>query len=78
MISGVVVASRPEDLAAVRGAVEAFSWADVHYEDPAGRLVVTVEAGGIDDSVERVTKLQALPNVLSAMMAEYRMEGDEA
>ncbi|MBW2294402.1 MAG: chaperone NapD [Deltaproteobacteria bacterium] len=46
MISGVVVASRPEHLAVVTEAVAAFPWADVHYSDPAGRLVVTIEAHG--------------------------------
>ncbi len=77
MISGVVVASRPEHLAVVTDAVEAFSWADVHYSDPAGRLVVTVEADGMDDSISRFEALQRLPNVLSASLAEYQLEGDE-
>ena len=77
MISGVVVASRPEHLVGVRGAVEAFPWADVHYTDPAGRLVVTVEAPGIDDSIVRVETLQDLPNVLSAALAEYQFEDGE-
>jgi nitrate reductase NapD len=77
MISGVVVASRPKHLAAVSEAVEAFPWADVHYSDAAGRLVVTVEADGLDDSIERVETLQRLPNVLSAALAEYRLEDNE-
>jgi nitrate reductase NapAB chaperone NapD len=77
MISGVVVASRPEHLAVVTEAVAAFPWADVHYSDPAGRLVVTIEAHGMDDSISRFEVLQKLPNVLSASLAEYRLEGDE-
>ena len=77
MISGVVVASRPEHLASVAEAVEVLGWADVHYSDPAGRLVVTLEADGVDSSIERLEALQQLPNVLSAALAEYRLEGDE-
>jgi nitrate reductase NapD len=77
MISGVVVVSRPEHLAAVTVAVEALPWANVHYSDPAGRLVVTLEADGVDSSIERLEALQQLPNVLSAALAEYRLEGDE-
>ncbi len=77
MISGVVVASRPEHLVAVTDAVEAFEWADIHYSDPDGRLVVTLEADGMDDSIARFETLQRLPNVLSASLAEYQLEGDE-
>ncbi len=77
MISGVVVASRPEHLAGVSQQVDAFPWADVHYSDPAGRLVVTLEADGVDDSIERLEELQRLPNVLSASLAEYTLEGNE-
>ncbi len=77
MISGVVVASRPENLQGVTDAVEAFPWADVHYSDAAGRLVVTLEADGLDDSIERLERLQGLPNVLSASLAEYWFEEGE-
>ena len=77
MISGIVVASRPEHLEVVTEAVEAFAWASVHFSDPAGRLVVTLEADGMDDSIEKFEALQKLPNVLSASLAEYRLEGDE-
>jgi len=78
MISGVVVASRPEHLAAVADAVGALEWADVHYSDPAGRLVVTLEADGVEDSIERLQTLQRLPHVLSAALAEYRLEENDA
>ena len=77
MISGVLVASLPEHLDKVILAVDAIPWADVHYSDPDGRLVVTVEGNGVDDSIERLAELQRLPNVLSASLAEYRLEGDD-
>jgi nitrate reductase NapD len=77
MISGVLVASLPEYLDKVILAVDAIPWADVHYSDPDGRLVVTVEGNGVDDSIERLAELQRLPNVLSASLAEYRLEEDD-
>ncbi len=77
MISGVVVASRPKHLVALSEAVEAFPWADVFYSDPAGRLVVTVEADGVGDSIERLEVLQQLPSVLSVSLAEYWLEENE-
>ncbi len=77
MISGVVIASSPDHLAKVREAVAALPWADVFYCDPAGRLVVTVEADGLDDSIERLKLLQQVPDVLSASLAEYWIEEHE-
>ncbi|HEY5657391.1 MAG TPA: chaperone NapD [Myxococcota bacterium] len=70
-ISGIVVACRPEDLEATAGAVDALPWADVHYRDPRGRLVVTIEAADVDESVDRLGALQRLPRVLSAELAQY-------
>ncbi len=77
MISGVVVASIPEFIPAVSEAVEAFPWADVFYADAAGRLVVTVEAEGVGDSIERLELLQQLPRVLSVSLVEYWLEENE-
>ena len=70
-ISGIVVACRPEDLEATGRAVDALAWADVHYTDPRGRLVVTIEAADVDQSIERLTQLQNLPRVLTADLAQY-------
>ena len=77
MISGVVVTSRPEDVASVTGVLEALEWAEVHYSDAHGRLVVTLEADGVDQSIERFGTLHQIPAILSAALAEYRLEGDE-
>lgn len=74
IISGIVMASRPEHLAEVCRAVEAISWADVHFSDPRGRLVVTIEAADLDQSADRLKKLQELPQVLMADLAQYCIE----
>lgn len=70
-ISGIVVACRPEDLATTTRAVEGLAWAEVHYTDPRGRIVVTIEADDIDGSIDRLEELQGLPRVLSAALAQY-------
>jgi nitrate reductase NapD len=77
IISGIVVASRPEHLSQVRADVTDLPWARVHHSDPAGRLVVTIEAADVDESMERVQELQALPQVVMAELAEYSIEEDE-
>ena len=71
VVSGIVVASRPEDLDTTSKAVEAFPWAEVHYTEPTGRIVATIEADDIDQSISRLEELQAIPSVLSASLAEY-------
>ena len=74
IISGIVMASRPEDLVQVRQAVEAISWADVHFSDTSGRLVVTIEAADLDHSADRLIQLQKLPRVLMAELAQYYID----
>jgi nitrate reductase NapD len=74
IISGIVIASRPEHLAQVSQAVETISWAEVHFSDPRGRLVVTIEAADLDQSADRLKQLQELPRVLMAELAQYCIE----
>ena len=54
--------------------MERLAWADVHYTDPSGRVVVTIEATDIDESIDRLQELQGLPRVLSAALAQYCIE----
>ena len=75
-VSGIVVACRPEHLAATTAAVNELPWAKVHYTDPKGRLVVIIEADDVDQSMGRLQELQRLPHVLVAELAEFTTEGD--
>jgi nitrate reductase NapD len=75
IISGVVVASRPEHLSEIRDEVNSLPWAEVHFSDPEGRLVVTMEASDLDQSMDRMKTLQDLPLVLSAALAEFCSDG---
>jgi nitrate reductase NapD len=75
IISGIVVASRPEHLSEITAGVNELPWAEVHFSDPRGRLVVTLEASDLDESIERLETLQALPRVLSAALAEFCSDG---
>ena len=74
IISGIVMTSRPEHLVEMSQAVEAISWADIHFSDPNGRLVVTIEAADLDQSAVRLQQLQELPRVLMAALAQYTIE----
>ena len=75
IISGIVVAGRPEHLAKITEELSELPWAEVHFSDPTGRLVVTLEAADLDQSMERMKALQAIPHVLSAALAEFCSDG---
>jgi nitrate reductase NapAB chaperone NapD len=76
-VSGIVVACHPQDLASTSEAVNALGWAEVRYSDPAGRLVVIIEADDIEESMNRLKELQNLPRVLMAELAEFAVEEED-
>ncbi len=76
-VSGIVIACMPEHLAETKLSVNALAWAEVHHEDPRGRIVATIEAQSTKESEERLRQLQELPKVLSAQMAGYYPDLEE-
>ena len=76
-ISGIVVACQPCDIEPLSQVLIDLPWLEVHYTDPRGRLVVTIEADDIDQSMDRLKELQGLPRVLIAELAEYCIEDGE-
>ena len=77
-VSGIVVACRPDDLTEAKEVLNGLTWAEVHYTDPDGRLVVTIEAEDVEESMDRLKQLQGLPRVLMAELAEFVEEDDDA
>lgn len=78
IISGIVMATRPERVATLCDAISEISWADVHYTEPDGRMVVTIEADDIEESMSRLGRLQELPHVMMAELAQYFVGDDES
>lgn len=72
-VSGVLLACQPADMASIEGAVNALDWAEVHFTEPVGRMVVTIEAESTRQSMDRLTHIKGIPRVISAEMAEYRL-----
>ncbi len=72
-VSGVLLACQPVHMAQIEGAVNALDWAEVHFTEPSGRMVVTIEADSTHQSMDRLTEIKGLPRVISAEMAEYRL-----
>ncbi|MBW2269905.1 MAG: chaperone NapD [Deltaproteobacteria bacterium] len=76
-ISGIVVACRPEHIDETTLRLNELSWAEVHYTDSDGRLVVTIEADGVEASMDRLKELQKFPRVLMAELAEFVVEDED-
>jgi nitrate reductase NapAB chaperone NapD len=71
IISGMVMVSKQGMLADLKAELAAIPWADDHFSDDSGRLVVTIEAKDIDESMDRLKELQALPSARMAELSQY-------
>ncbi len=76
IVSGVLVICRGALLPSVTAALGALPGVEVHQMDPAGRLVLTIEASSTDSCADRLRAIQALPDVLSAEMAVHVFEDE--
>lgn len=76
-IAGVVVRTRPQHLDDVRRHVVGVGGAEVHAATQDGRLVVTVEGADRRAVADGLFALNALPQVLSAVMV-YEQSDNES
>lgn len=74
-ISSVIVQTRPERLADVRGALAALPGVEIHAESPEGKLVITLEDDSTRTAADRYVDLNNIPGVLSAAMV-YQFSDD--
>ena len=77
-VSGILLIAAPAQGVAVCRALVALPWAEVHQQDDAGRMIVTVEAADSDQGLERLKALKALPGVLSAELVIHCFEDERA
>lgn len=67
-ISSLVVHSTPKRVASVEAAIAQMPDAQVHGTSPAGKIVVTLEAGGSREMLDKVSAIQLIDGVLSAAL----------
>ena len=56
--------------------LEMLPWAEVHHEEPNGRLVITVESDDTDQAMARLQKVKELPRVILAEMVQHHVEDE--
>ncbi len=76
-LSGVLLACRPEHIPQITRSVNDLGWAEVHFTEPTGRMVLTIEGDDMHQSMDRLTHIKGIPRVISAEMAEYRLAENE-
>jgi len=67
-ISSLVVHSTPKRLPLVEQAIAAIPGAEVHACSAEGKIVVTLEAGTLDEMSRKVADIQHIDGVLSAAL----------
>ncbi|MGD2057068.1 MAG: chaperone NapD [Gammaproteobacteria bacterium] len=76
-VSGILVVVRPERVAFATEQLARLDGVDVHHCDAAsGRIVITQEAETIQDEVDALKRIKALPYVILAEMAYHCFEED--
>ena len=76
-VSSIVVKTDQEHLQEVMDNINAIDLCEVHFNDDEGKIVVTIEGENIDEQMNRMKKIQALPNVISANLS-YSYTEEEA
>jgi len=65
-VSGIVVRTTKEHLQEVIENINSIGLCEVHFHNPEGKIVATIEGESINDQMERFKLIQSVPFVLSA------------
>ena len=77
-VSSLVVHARPETLDDVRDALRAMPGVEIHGENAAGKIVITLETRTEHEVVQRLGAISELPGVLSAALVYHHFEASSA
>jgi nitrate reductase NapD len=78
-LSGILVVTRPERMAATVERLQALPGVEVHFQEPeTGKLVVVQEAEDVHAEVEGLRRIKALPDIVLAEMVQHYFEEDTA
>ncbi len=77
-ISSVVVKCAPKFLQDVLDALQKSGVCEVYQYDEKGRIIVIIEGQSTEEESEKLSKIQALPHVLSAEMVYAYSESEFA
>ena len=76
-VSGIVVHARPENVSAVRAALNLLPGVEVHAATEAGRIVVTVEQDDSAGMADAFGQIQNLKHVINASLVYQHSESTD-
>ncbi len=71
-LSGIYAVADPLQLPSLRRGLESVPWAQLHFVDADGRMVLTIEAADERQSADRLLELQGVAGIRMAQLAEVR------
>ncbi len=76
-ISSLVVHGRPQEIDAIRRAIEVMPGAEVHGVGPTGKMVVTLETAVEQDILSRISDINLIAGVISAALVYHQVDGHQ-
>jgi len=68
-ISSIVISTQPIKLDELLAEIKNSDLCEYQIHDEKGRIIVTIEADNVESEVEKLKKLQKMPNVIDALMS---------
>lgn len=68
-ISSIVISAQPQKLDALVAEIKNSTICEYQLHDDKGRIIVTIEGDNVEHEIEKLKKLQKMPNVIDAVMS---------
>lgn len=68
-VSSIVVQTSPQYVEEVVEKLKEADYCDYHFHDELGRIIVTIEGEGVEQEIEKLTKIQFMTHVIAADMS---------
>ncbi len=75
-ISSIIVQTNPEFLESIVASLKAATFCEYHLHDELGRVIVTIEAEGVEQELEDLRQIEEIEGVMAANMHFFYSEDE--
>jgi len=68
-ISSIVIQTSPEFTQGVVDILKEADFCDYHFQDEKGRIIVTIEGKGVEEEIQKLTRIQFMDHIVAADMS---------
>jgi nitrate reductase NapD len=68
-ISSIVIQTSPEFTEGVVEILKEADFCDYHFHDAKGRIIVTIEGEGVEEEIQKLTRIQFMDHIVAADMS---------